>query len=59
MLTSLKHIKMLAVTATVAATMACPAGAQDRFTVTGVHVDARAETTAAARASARATSMQR
>lgn len=52
MLTSLKNIKMLAVTATVAAIMAFPAGAQDIFTVTGVHVDERAETAAAARESA-------
>ncbi|HAI29648.1 MAG TPA: DUF2066 domain-containing protein, partial [Thalassospira sp.] len=48
----MKNIKMLAVTATVAAIMAFPAGAQDIFTVTGVHVDERAETAAAARESA-------
>lgn len=49
MLTSLKNIKMLAATATVAAIMAFPASAQDIFTVTGVHVDESADTAAAAR----------
>lgn len=49
MLTSLKNIKMLAATATVAAIMAFPTSAQDIFTVTGVHVDESADTAAAAR----------
>ncbi|BDW96639.1 hypothetical protein MACH10_23240 [Thalassospira tepidiphila] len=49
MLTSLKNIKMWAGAATVAAIMAFPAAAQDIFTVSGVHVDERAETAAAAR----------
>jgi hypothetical protein len=48
-LTSLKNIKMWAGAATVAAIMAFPAAAQDIFTVSGVHVDERAETAAAAR----------
>ena len=49
MLTSLKNIRMWAGAATVAAIMAFPAAAQDIFTVSGVHVDERAETAAAAR----------
>lgn len=49
MLTSLKNIKMWAGAATVVAIMAFPAAAQDIFTVSGVHVDERAETAAAAR----------
>ncbi|WP_297022784.1 DUF2066 domain-containing protein [Thalassospira sp.] len=49
MLTSLKNIKMLAGAAMAATIMAFPAAAQDIFTVTGVHVDERAETAAAAR----------
>jgi len=48
-LTSLKNIRMWAGAATVAAIMAFPAAAQDIFTVSGVHVDERAETAAAAR----------
>lgn len=49
MLTSLKNIKMWAGAVFGAAIMAFPAAAQDIYTVTGVHVDERAETAAAAR----------
>ncbi|WP_417829083.1 DUF2066 domain-containing protein [Thalassospira sp.] len=49
MLTSLKNIKMWAGAVLGAAIMAFPAAAQDIYTVTGVHVDERAETAAAAR----------
>lgn len=49
MLTSLKNIKMWAGAVLGAAIMAFPVAAQDIFTVTGVHVDERAETAAAAR----------
>ncbi|MBC07179.1 MAG: hypothetical protein CMO10_12890 [Thalassospira sp.] len=45
----MKNIKMLAGAAMAATIMAFPAAAQDIFTVTGVHVDERAETAAAAR----------
>ncbi|MCC9625759.1 DUF2066 domain-containing protein [Thalassospira sp. MA62] len=49
MLSSLKKLTMLAGAAAISAVIAFPATAQDVFSVSGVHVDERAETAAAAR----------